>query len=1349
MGTVAWNPRNVSLPEPQYSPPQPDVRTSSTHSPQSSAATNNAVTTAAPEPKVVQFTPTTFTPPGTDGERKSYIPRSSAAGSEPTKHATAGLEADDPRRTLIDQGYDVQNIDREANALADQNIDVEGARGKVQTATNNEQQFWKGLYSKLTPAQNKELKSLAEAIDTAPDKAAAQARFDDKISPLLNADQRTQLQTLQRQTQDAQIELNGQIIGKRLRDAQLSGNAEQLSLANADARVHISDKHQLVANRKVEDAYALVMTPENQQKLAAPQKALIDAVQKLSQNPGDKTAQQGVKDAKKALDDAQGQALSADDKKIIDTLEAAADRERDLGSLLVQEASTERKYVELSAVEKQRPLNDTEKRILDLAKLDFSVVQKNRGVRDLAVQAANAEEGSERDDILKDLDSKLTEFMRAKSDADLKRAEFAKDVAQNGNVSGGTTQDGKVQTVAYTQTASGAKQAQTAAVGKEFAVDMPSTDLTVDQATKQLDAVKQQRHELEEMLKPPPPPKKSGWDRALDIIAGVGEVIGGVAVAAFAGWTGIGAVAGGAIALDGLMRLGHSVSDTVRGTTTDTWQSQGFQALGASRQTANRIDTGLNLVATVPVGVGGAAIGAVRASTLLMKSVNVAGAVTVLDGAQAGARYVATGEHATPFMVDGLMAAGLSPTQANYALLGGNLIATGGAVAAARGRSVSVPPVATDAASTTTASATQATNATTTGTQVTNATATTTAAQSTSTSAATTAANGTAPVANTSAATSGANTINAASTASGAPQSTATFVNTGTTQLGNTANTASQTAGTTTVSSATAGTAQSANVTNAASATAGTAQSANVTNAASVTNGTAQSAGTTTAANTTTATSATTQGAGTTASSSATGTTTNASANTGATNGGTNNVPSNPSPVNASGLDLDPSANPWGPDGKGGKGVTLLTDDGRGTGPRTDVAILGSSHVALTLGADIVLNQPGVTPKILFRGNGVGVDRITAVAHPYDFMETLHTKVSQDVELTPAHFGYSESAEGAMALQQAKTIVVTIPDKPQVRMQLFNRLQDEGLVSDPAKTIVLIRGGQAGQPVLSQMIRDNPNWKANMVLVEDSPYGTRVDQAIGENGLPTIRAKRKDDVEVTVLGYQGDSAIASGAMREMFPLNLGDNPWPKFVLVPGVDMPFRAGYFIHPGVAFDRVNLAKTEAGVVYYHYAEGVQPKLGEKLAAIDHERVEIAERYGAHADTFPQKLQRQFGLELRDEPFHVTMARTGPRELGGEGIYLSKSYGSIEKLMDSRYPTEDVPGLFTINWLAERSGGRTPAHIAYENEIRQTLRDYGMSEHQMRNELGAYLPYLDAIEGGIPEIKQLLNEPHVRPNA
>jgi hypothetical protein len=440
--------------------------------------------------------------------------------------------------------------------------------------------------------------------------------------------------------------------------------------------------------------------------------------------------------------------------------------------------------------------------------------------------------------------------------------------------------------------------------------------------------------------------------------------------------------------------------------------------------------------------------------------------------------------------------------------------------------------------------------------------------------------------------------------------------------------------------------------------------------------------------------------------------------------------------VNASGL--DPSNNPWGPDGKGGRGVTLLVDDRRGTGPRTDVAILGGGNVGFTLSADLVANTE-LKPTLLFRGDGTGADRISPVTGPYRFNETLHQGPPQFLTLDNSHFGYMQTAEGARAMQEAKIIVVTLPDAPQTRLALFNQMQETGLVNDPAKSIVLIRGGQAGQPALSQMIRANPNVKASFVLVEDSPYGTRVQHNPG--GEHIINGKRKDDVEISVLGDRGDQTRGSAAMREMFPLDLNGRPWPDFNVVPGVAMPWRAGYFIHPGVAFDPINLQRTANGEVYLHYVDGVHPALGEKLGRIDQERVEMAAQFGVQAENFPQKLDRQFGLTLQDESFYETMQRT-------RDIYKSTSYPSIEKLMGSRYPQEDVPGLFTINRLGERTGQRFPYHAQYEQEIRATLRDLGMSEYELQHNLGGYLPLIDAIEGGVPEITQLLNEPHVRPS-
>jgi hypothetical protein len=332
-----------------------------------------------------------------------------------------------------------------------------------------------------------------------------------------------------------------------------------------------------------------------------------------------------------------------------------------------------------------------------------------------------------------------------------------------------------------------------------------------------------------------------------------------------------------------------------------------------------------------------------------------------------------------------------------------------------------------------------------------------------------------------------------------------------------------------------------------------------------------------------------------------------------------------------------------------------------------------------------------------------------------------------------------ETAQGAQAMLDAKTMVVTLPDAPQTRLGLFNDIQQTGLVHDPAKTMVLIRGGQAGQPALSQLIRGNPNWRQSVVLVEDSPYGTRVQHNPGSEHI--INGKRKDDVEISVLGDRGDQTRGSVAMREMFPLDLNGRPWPDFNVVPGVAMPWRAGYFIHPGVAFDPINLQRTANGEVYLHYVDGVHPALGEKLGRIDQERVEMAAKYGVEAENFPQKLERQFGLTRQDESFYETMQRT-------RDIYKSTSYPSIEKLMGSRYPQEDVPGLFTINRLGARSGEDFPYHAQYEFEIRETLARLGMSEQELGQNLGGYLPYIDAIEGGVPEMTHLLNEPHVRPN-
>ncbi len=1129
-----WTPRVFNPPETSQ-PPRVDTGSSTTTS-GSAAPSQFNVTGASPQITTQPVVQVQSTPPG------SLLPANFADDvktNAPPK--IEGMEADDPRLSLIEQGYDIQDIDSDVTALMDRPVDVEGAKLQVQTATGNEQQFWTGVFGRLNKSQSRELESLANAAAAAPEDAAAQTAFDQAVMPLLSADQRTQLRTLQRASQDAQLNLEGQTAAKKLVDAKQSGSADKISLATADARVYVSTVRQVSANRKAQDAQLLVMTPENQQKLAGPQKTLLAASEQARLNPGDETAKQNLTNAQKAFDEALTATLSASDKKTIDTIEAAAARERNIGSILVDEANAERQYFTLTSAEQQRggQLNETERRILDLAKGDYEFVKKSRDMRNQAVQAGAAG-GDDAAEQLQKLDGVMVEVLKMKGDLEVKHAEFNRDVVSQGVNPPQNTQKtsaGDVVPVAYTT--GGPGKGQTLTVADAFKVGMPSADLTVDQASKQVDAAKQSRSELEEMLKPPPQPKRSGWDHALDIIAGVGEIIGGVALMAFAGWTGIGAVAGGAIVVDGLFRLGHSISDAANGTTTDTMQSKLFQSLGASQETANRIDAGVSLLATVPVGVGGAAITALRASSIALKSVNVVGGLTVLDGAQAQARYMATGDAVNPMMVDGLISLGLTPTQANYALVGGNLIATGGAVAAARkGPSTGARPATTP-------------------------------------------------------------------TDEVSPQIPKTEL--------------------------------------------------------------------------------------------------------------TSTSPES----------------------------TIYPIDLLRSRSNTDVAILGGGNVGFTLSADLVSNT-GMKPTLLFRGDGTRADRISPVTGNYRFNETLHGGTNF-LDLSADNFGYMDTTAGLQAMRDAKTLVVTLPDAPQTRLALFERLQRDELVNDPSKTVVLIRGGQAGQPALSQIIRDNPNWRANVVLVEDSPYGTRVQHNQGTGEDPhVINGKRKDDVEVSVLAEQGDPTRGLGAMTEMFPLGQqlgkGTLSWPDFNVVPGVAMPWRAGYFIHPGVAFDAVNLAKTQAGQKYLHYAEGVHPELGDKLFAINLEEVALARTYGVNAETFPQKLERQFGLPLQDEPFHVTMGRT-------RDIYKSTSYGSIEDLMKSRYPQEDAAAVPTMLWLGERAGAPMPVHSAYFNELVTTFRQLGMSEHELTHHLQGYVPILNSIEGGVPEITQLLNEPHVRP--
>ncbi|MCX4879079.1 NAD/NADP octopine/nopaline dehydrogenase family protein [Streptomyces sp. NBC_00847] len=392
----------------------------------------------------------------------------------------------------------------------------------------------------------------------------------------------------------------------------------------------------------------------------------------------------------------------------------------------------------------------------------------------------------------------------------------------------------------------------------------------------------------------------------------------------------------------------------------------------------------------------------------------------------------------------------------------------------------------------------------------------------------------------------------------------------------------------------------------------------------------------------------------------------------------------------------------------------------------TDIAIIGAGHVGLTLLADLQLTKPlhGRTATLLtFDRTGV-LDRRTRDWTRLT-MENLVTGDVEQVALDPAQFGSLWSEQGHEALQRAGSIFVTVPDIPDLRLDLLDHL--ERTVDLAGKLIVYVRGGQGGQPVLAKWIRDTPRVRdTSVVLVEDAFYGTRV---LGDR----IQFKRKISVNVSVYSPDPDAALA--ALRAMFPLGSQINrpSWPDMAVTDGIELQFNPlGYIIHVGVALDPANLAKTREGIRYTHYIDGISPELAARLDLLDQERVMLAEAMGARAQTFPEIIQRQYGLPPQPT-FHAMMQSCRP-------IYRSLSNGSIEELRTSRVLLEDMPAFHTIRWLADACGIDMPHTRAYFVDVLDRLREIGADSPGYT----AYLPYLDKIDGGTAELKELLNHPH-----
>ena len=97
---------------------------------------------------------------------------------------------------------------------------------------------------------------------------------------------------------------------------------------------------------------------------------------------------------------------------------------------------------------------------------------------------------------------------------------------------------------------------------------------------------------------------------ALKVIGGIGEATAGIAFGIATSWSGVGAVAGGAVALHGLDQVQAGVRQLFTGTQVDSFTSKGLQGLGLSPGMANLVDAGISIVGTAGLSYATSALSA-------------------------------------------------------------------------------------------------------------------------------------------------------------------------------------------------------------------------------------------------------------------------------------------------------------------------------------------------------------------------------------------------------------------------------------------------------------------------------------------------------------------------------------------------------------------------------------------------------------------------------------------------------------------------------------------------------------------------------------------------------------------
>jgi RHS repeat-associated protein len=116
------------------------------------------------------------------------------------------------------------------------------------------------------------------------------------------------------------------------------------------------------------------------------------------------------------------------------------------------------------------------------------------------------------------------------------------------------------------------------------------------------------------------------WNRVMGgvkLVGGISEAAAGLTLGAVTSWTGIGAVAGGVVAVHGTDVAISGFRQLISGKDTSSLTSQGLQAAGVSREKAELVDSAISIVGSAGAGIATSTIrGASRAAPRVAASVS-------------------------------------------------------------------------------------------------------------------------------------------------------------------------------------------------------------------------------------------------------------------------------------------------------------------------------------------------------------------------------------------------------------------------------------------------------------------------------------------------------------------------------------------------------------------------------------------------------------------------------------------------------------------------------------------------------------------------------------------------------